>query len=147
MYAKARHYLFLMPLRIPEDELRFRTSRAGGPGGQHVNKTSTKVEVLWDVAGSPALSERQRTRLLEKLRSRIDSAGILRVSAGERRSQHQNREAAVERLHARVHRALKMPKPRKKTKPSAAAKRARLQEKRRRGELKKQRGSVDSNDA
>ena len=128
-----------MPFTVPLEELDIRASRSGGPGGQHVNTSSTRVEVRWNVAESPNLSTTERDRLLEKLASRIDRQGVLRVVASARRSQLQNREAAIERLRALVDTALQQPKPRKKTKPSKAAKAARLKEKRRRAERKQRR--------
>jgi len=132
-----------MSFRIPDSELSFRASRAGGPGGQHVNQSSTKVEVRWQVTESPSITEAERERLLEKLTSRIDSKGFLRVVADERRSQLRNREAAVERLNELVREALKTPKPRSKTKPPASANRKRLEDKRKRGAQKQQRRPVD----
>ncbi len=135
-----------MTFRIPEPELSFRASRAGGPGGQHVNQSSTRVEVRWQVTESPSLTEDQRERLIEKLSSRIDSRGFLRVVAEERRSQLRNREAAVERLNALVSEALKRPKARRKTKPPASSNRKRLEDKRRRGTQKRQRRPVDKDD-
>ena len=135
-----------MDFQIPDAELSFRATRAGGPGGQHVNQTSTRVEVRWQVTTSPSLTETQRERLLEKLSSRIDSRGFLRVVAEERRSQLRNREAAVERLNALVQAALKTPKPRKKTKPPRSADRRRLDEKRQRSIQKQQRRPVDKDE-
>ncbi len=135
-----------MPFTVPERELQFRAGPAGGPGGQHVNRASTRVEVRWDVASSPSISDSQRQTLLEKLASRIDSRGILRVTADERRSQMQNREMAVERLNTLVRRALEKPKPRKKTKPTPAAREKRLAEKRRHSERKRDRRVVDPED-
>ena len=132
-----------MDFQIPDAELSFRATRAGGPGGQHVNQTATRVEVRWQVTTSPSLTEAQRERLLEKLSSRIDSRGYIRVVAEERRSQLRNREAAVERLNELVQAALKTPKPRKKTKPPASANRKRLDEKRHRSVQKQQRRPVD----
>jgi ribosome-associated protein len=126
-------------LRIPRSELSVQASRSGGPGGQHVNTSSTRIEVWWDVAGSPALSEEQRTRLLARLASRLDGEGRLRVVASESRSQARNREAAVERLREIVAAALRVPKPRKRTKPSRAAKAARVEAKRRRSATKRER--------
>jgi ribosome-associated protein len=126
-------------LRLPLAELEFRASRSGGPGGQHVNTSSTRVEVWWDVARSPALSETQRSRLLARLDTRLDSAGRLRLVAATSRSQWRNREEAVERLRDLVARALEVPKPRKRTKPSRAAKAARLDDKRRRSARKQER--------
>ncbi len=135
-----------MPFTIPDSELSFRASRAGGPGGQHVNRAATRVEVRWNVVMSPSLSAAQRELLLRKLASRIDSDGDLRVVADERRSQLQNRQAAVERLNVMVQQALEEPPPRKKTKPPPAAKEARLQEKRRRSRIKLERRRPDLGD-
>lgn len=135
-----------MSFEIPESELSFRATRAGGPGGQHVNQSSTRVELRWNVASSTSLSETQRARLLEKLSSRIDSKGILRVVADSRRSQLQNREAAFARMSELVNEALKTPKPRKKTRPPASANRKRLDDKRKRSDRKQQRRPVDLNE-
>jgi len=131
--------------QIPEAELRFRASRAGGPGGQHVNKASTRVEVLWDVARSPDLDPPRRARLLERLGSRVDAEGVLRVVAAERRSQRQNRLAAIARLQTLVDEALYDPPVRKPTRPSAGARKRRLERKRRRGATKalRRRGPED----
>lgn len=128
---------------VPLDELRFQASRAGGPGGQHVNKAATRIEVRWNVRESRTLTAAQRARLLDKLRTRIATDGTLRIAAEDHRSQWRNRAAAVERLQALVAGALRRPKPRKKTKPSRAAKERRLAEKRRRGTRKQQRRPVD----
>lgn len=132
-----------MDFQIPDAELSFRATRSGGPGGQHVNQTSTRVEVRWQVTTSPSLTEAQKGRLLEKLGSRIDSRGFIRVVADERRSQLRNREAAVNRLNELVQAALKTPKPRRKTRPPASANRKRLDEKRQRSIQKKQRRPVE----
>lgn len=126
-------------LSIPRGELAFRASRAGGPGGQHVNTSSTRVELLWSVTTSSALDESQRTRLTEKLARRLDGTGTLRVVASDSRSQRQNRERAELRLVAMIAAALVVPKRRKATKPSRAAKQARLDQKKRRSSLKKDR--------
>ena len=126
-------------LRVPLAELDFRASRSGGPGGQHVNTSSTRVEVWWDVAGSPTLSEDQRQRLLARLASRLDGAGRLRLVSSTSRSQLRNREDVTERLRELVAEALTIPKVRKRTRPSRAAKAARLESKRRRGETKRER--------
>ena len=135
-----------MSFTVPPEELQFRASRASGPGGQHVNTSATRVEVRWDVANSPSLTEAQRARLIKRLGSRIDSRGVLRVVADERRSQARNREAAAARLGELVTGALKERKPRKKTKPSRAAKQQRLAEKRKRSERKRERRTVDPED-
>jgi ribosome-associated protein len=126
-------------LRLPLAELEFRASRAGGPGGQHVNTSSTRVEVWWDVAGSPSLSEVQRARLLTRLGTRLDGAGRLRLVAGGSRSQLRNREAVTERLAELVAAALVVPKARKRTRPTRASKAARLDSKRRRSAIKRDR--------
>lgn len=128
---------------IPRAELTYRATRSGGPGGQHVNTSSTKVELTWNVATTPSLTDEQRARILEKLATRIDESGTLRVVAGDSRSQHQNREAATERFAELVAGALHRPKPRRRTKPPRASKEARLKEKKQRAEVKKKRGRVD----
>jgi ribosome-associated protein len=124
---------------IPRSELLYRASRAGGPGGQHVNTSSTRIELLWDFARSRALDDAARARLAEKLAARLDAEGNVRIVASDRRSQQQNRAAAEERLVELVRRALTIPKVRKATKPSRAAKEKRLAEKRRRAERKRRR--------
>ncbi len=128
---------------VPAAELSFRATRAGGPGGQHVNRTSTRVEVLWDVAHSPCLDEARRRLLLERLGSRLTASGVLRVVASGRRSQLQNRLAAVERLRTLVAQALREAPPRRPTRPPRAAREQRLAEKRRRAEVKTRRRAVD----
>ncbi len=135
-----------MTFTVPEAELQFRATRSGGPGGQHVNTSSTRVEVVWDVARSPSLTDAQRERVLRKLSTRIDSRGRLRVAAGERRSQLQNRQAARERLNALVTEALRRPRPRKPTKPSKAAIERRLTEKQRRRQRKQERRTPGRDD-
>jgi ribosome-associated protein len=127
---------------IPLAELSFRFSRSSGPGGQHVQKSSTRVELLFDVANSPSLSESQRARVLERLSGYIDSAGVLRLVAQSERSQLRNREEAVTRFQTLMRRALKRRKRRKPTRPTAASKERRLREKRRRSEIKQKRGKV-----
>ena len=124
-------------VRIPLAELRFRASRAGGPGGQHVNTSSTRVELSWDIARSPSLSEDERQRLLTRLASRLDSDGMLRLVASGSRSQYRNRIDATERLRDLVSSALVVRKTRKKTRPTRASQERRLQDKQRRGELKR----------
>jgi ribosome-associated protein len=128
-----------MSYTIPDAELEIRATRAGGPGGQHVNKVSTRIEVFWDVAKSPSLSSDLRNRLLSRLGSRIDSRGRMRVVAADSRSQTRNRDAAVERLRVLVADALRPRKVRKPTKPTAAARERRLTEKKRRQERKRER--------
>jgi ribosome-associated protein len=133
-------YLEITPaLLLPLAELEFRATRSGGPGGQHVNTSSTRVEVWWDLRASPTLSDDQRARLLERLSSRLDGEGRLRVVASDSRSQHRNRETATERLRELVAAALAVRKPRKRTKPTRASKAARREAKRRRSALKRDR--------
>jgi ribosome-associated protein len=133
-------YLEITPdLRLPLSELDYRASRSGGPGGQHVNTSSTRIEVWWDVGTSPSLTEQQRSRLLHRLGPRLDGEGRLRLVASESRSQLRNRDAATERLREMVAAALAVPKPRKRTKPTRAAKAARLEAKRRRSVTKRER--------
>jgi len=131
------------PFVVPEAELDIRATRAGGPGGQHVNKASTRIEVVWDVAASPALSDAQRARLLATLASRLDGRGRLRVVADATRSQLRNRERAVARLHEIVRAALRVPRRRKPTRPSKAAVERRLEAKRQRGARKRGRRPPD----
>jgi ribosome-associated protein len=118
---------------IPLDELDWRFSGSGGPGGQHANTSNTRVEVRFDVAGSPSLSPAQRARLLERV------GPVVRVVAADTRSQARNRELALARLRERLADALRTPRARRATAPSAAGRRRRLEAKRRRGDLKRQR--------
>jgi len=124
---------------VSEDELTLKTSRSGGPGGQNVNKLNTRVTVLFDVAGSPSLSDNQKKRILSKLPTRIDKHGVLHVVSQKHRSQEGNRQAATERLQQLLQEALKLAPIRRKTKTPAAARERRLQEKKQRGRLKQQR--------
>ncbi len=128
---------------IPMSELTFRATRSGGPGGQHVNTSATRVELTWDVKASPSLSDAQRARILKRLSNRIDASGVLRLVAGRTRSQHRNREEAAARFADMIAKALRRPKKRKKTRPPRRSKEKRLRQKKRRGELKKLRGRVD----
>jgi ribosome-associated protein len=133
-------YLEITPhLLLPLSELDYHATRSGGPGGQHVNTSSTRIEVWWDVSASPTLTDEQRARLLDRLATRLDGEGRLRIVASESRSQLRNREAATERLREIVAAALAVAKPRKRTKPSRAAKAARLESKRRRSATKRDR--------
>jgi ribosome-associated protein len=127
-------------LVIPDAELVERFSRSSGPGGQSVNTTDSRVELRWDVAASTALSDEQRSRLLERLHGRLVD-GVISIAASEHRSQLQNRTAARARLRMLLTDALAPPPPaRRATRPSRAAKQRRLDAKRRRGELKANRG-------
>jgi ribosome-associated protein len=128
-------------LIIPDAELVERFSRSSGPGGQSVNTTDSRVELSWDVAASTALSDVQRARVLDRLAGRLVD-GVLTIAASEQRSQFQNRAAARRRLQSLLADALSPPSPaRRATKPSRAAKARRVEEKRRRGDLKAARRS------
>lgn len=120
-------------LRIPLDELEWRFTASGGPGGQHANRSNTRAEVRFDIAGSPSLGPRQRAKLLERFGPSI------RVAADDERSQTRNRTLAQERLVQRLAGALRVTTPRRPTNPTAGSRERRLQEKRRRGEQKRQR--------
>jgi ribosome-associated protein len=126
-------------LSIPRSELDVRVSRSSGAGGQHVNKTSSRVEIFWNVLASRALSEEQRTRLREKLASRLTTEGSVRVVASDMRSQSRNRDLAEERLVELVKRALIIPRKRTATKPTRAAKEARLESKKLHSSKKRER--------
>ena len=126
-------------LAIPRSELEYRATRSGGPGGQHVNTSSTRIELLWDLPGSQAITDDQRARLRTKLVSRLDSDGRVRVVASTHRSQRQNRREAEERLAALIKYALRVPKKRRPTKPTRAAREKRLAEKKRRSVIKRER--------
>jgi ribosome-associated protein len=126
-------------LSIPRIELDVRVSRSSGAGGQHVNKTSSRVEIFWNVRASRALSEEQRARLSEKLASRLTTEGAVRVVASDMRSQTRNRELAEERLADLVRRALIVPKTRRATKPTRASKEARLESKKQHSTKKRER--------
>jgi ribosome-associated protein len=117
-------------IAVPRSELVYRASRSGGAGGQHVNTSSTRIELLWDFQGSAALDEPQKERVRHKLMARIDAQGMLRVVAGNRRSQLQNRGAAEEQLAKLVSGALHVPKRRRPTAPTRASKQKRLDGKR-----------------
>ncbi len=127
---------------IPMSELSFRFARSGGPGGQHANRSATQVELLFDVANSPSLNETQRRRALRKLKSRLDTEGVLHLVSQETRSQHRNREEVVERFQELMRDALRVRKRRLPTRPSRAARERRLEQKRRRSEKKRRRRPV-----
>ena len=124
---------------IPRSELNVRATRAGGPGGQHVNTSSTRIEITWDVTRTRALTEDERARVVERLGARVSDEGTVRVVASDSRSQRQNREHAEARLGHLLRRALAVPKARKRTRAPRGAVEARLEGKRRQGERKRQR--------
>jgi ribosome-associated protein len=122
-------------LDLPLSEVTWRATTSGGPGGQHANRTLSRVEVEFDVHASATLGPRQRTRLLERY------GPVVRAAAGESRSQARNRERALERLAARIHDGLRMEPERRATRPTAASQRRRVEDKRRRAETKRRRRS------
>jgi len=126
-------------LRIPEAELEERFIRSSGPGGQNVNKVATAVQLRFDVRRSPFLAEDVRERLLTQEKNRITEDGVLIIEARRYRSQERNRQDARERLIKVLRRAIVPPKPRKRTRPTRASNLKRLEDKKRRGERKRQR--------
>jgi ribosome-associated protein len=129
-------------LVIPAAEIRELASRSGGPGGQHVNKTSTRVTLRWDLARSRVLGDRQRARLLDRLASRLTREGVLVVHAARSRSRARNRELARERIAELVGVALRRARPRRPTRPTGASRERRLEGKKHRSRIKAGRGSV-----
>lgn len=130
-------------VEIGDEELRFVTSRASGPGGQNVNKVETRVSVLFDVDASPSLDAEARARLHERLAGRISRTGVLRVTCQRHRTQAANREGAVARLVELLASALREEAPRRPTRVPRAAKRRRLEAKRRRAAVKAGRSAPD----
>jgi ribosome-associated protein len=120
-------------VRVPRSELQVSFAASGGPGGQHANRSNTRVDLRFDVGSSSAFSEAQRERILERLGSEV------RVVVDDERSQARNRALAEERLVARLQSALHVERPRKQTKPTRSSKRRRMDAKSRRGEVKRQR--------
>ena len=131
-------------LYIPEDSLIFRLSRSSGPGGQNVNKLSTRVTVLFDVCGCSRLSDAQKRRILAMLANRADKNGVVRVVCQKHRTQRANRTAAVERLQQLLAEALKTRPVRIETAVPYSVRQQRLDQKRQRGLLKRQRAKKDS---
>jgi len=133
-------------VEIPGSELELTVSRAGGPGGQNVNKVETRVQICFRVAGSPSLSKFQQEQLLQTLRSRLDADTTLRVTVDETRSQFSNRDIALARLAAILSAGLKPRKKRIPTRRSASSHRRRQETKRKIGEKKKLRKPLKDND-
>ena len=125
---------------IPIDELEWRFTGSGGPGGQHANTANTRVEVAFDIANSPSLGPRQQARLLERL------GPTVRVTASDSRSQARNRQLALDRLRSKLADALRIPKDRRATKPTKAAKERRLEAKHHRSEIKRARRTPPSDE-
>jgi ribosome-associated protein len=126
-------------LSIPRSELDVRVSRSSGAGGQHVNKTSSRVEIFWNIQTSRSLGDDQRARLLDKLSSRLTSDGSVRVVASDMRSQSRNRDLAEERLADLVRKALVIPRKRRPTRPTRASKETRLEKKKLQSRKKRER--------
>jgi ribosome-associated protein len=127
---------------IPLAELSFRFSRSGGPGGQHVQKSSTRVELLFDVANSPSLSDAQRSQVLKRLAGYVDTTGVLHLTSQSERSQLRNREAVISRFRSMMREALKRRKRRRPTRPTARSRERRLRKKRERSQKKRERRKV-----
>ncbi|MEP6261060.1 MAG: alternative ribosome rescue aminoacyl-tRNA hydrolase ArfB [Gillisia sp.] len=119
-----------------KQELVYKAVKSSGPGGQHVNKTASKVIVQYDIPQSAAILQEEKTLLLEKLSSRLTNEGILIMDSSESRSQHKNKELVTERILNVVAGALKKQKPRKKTRPTKASKLKRLHEKKAKSAIK-----------
>jgi ribosome-associated protein len=128
-------------LEIPDREVLVRTSRSSGPGGQHANVTASRVEAVFDVAASSALTDEQKRRVMARLGPRVTAV------AQESRGQARNRELALERLATRLAHALEVPKPRTKTRPTASSRRRREEDKRRRSQTKRGRSRRLDDDA
>ncbi len=133
-------------IAISDNEISFGFSRSSGPGGQNVNKVSTAVQLRFDITDSPSLPDDVKKRLIKLAGNRVTGDGILLIDARRSRSQSQNREDALERLKSLILKALHKPKPRKKTKPTAASKEKRLRQKKARSKLKDSRKRVNETD-
>ncbi|MFV8225134.1 alternative ribosome rescue aminoacyl-tRNA hydrolase ArfB [Christiangramia aquimixticola] len=120
-------------------ELQYKAVKSSGPGGQHANKTATRVELSFDVENSEAISENEKARILRKLTGRINKEGVLKMSSQDSRSQLANKQLVTDDFLAEIKKALKKVKPRKKTKPTKASKLKRLQSKKKKSELKSSR--------
>lgn len=128
---------------LPAAELSFTASRSSGPGGQHVNTSDTRIQVRWNLENTTAMTEAQKNNLRRALQSRLTSEGDLILASDRHRSQKRNREEVIQRLAALIRENLEPPKPRRKSRPSQASKERRLAEKKRRSQLKKDRGGPD----
>lgn len=133
-------------IAIPVSELSFRYARSSGPGGQHVQRTETKVELLFDLAGSPSLSEEQRRLALSRLGGRVDQQGILHLASQAGRSQADNRADVLDRFRRLLAAAFRPAKARRPTRPTSAARRQRMEQKRQRSQAKRLRCRVSSDE-
>lgn len=134
-------------IALQDDEVQLKAVRASGPGGQHVNKVSTAIELRFDVRGSPSLPEGVRARLYKLSGNRLTMDGVLVLVAQDHRSQELNRQAAIERLAELIRKAAEPPPPpRKKTRPTLASKKRRLEGKARRSGVKAMRGKPRGDD-
>ncbi len=129
---------------IPDEELTFTASRSSGPGGQNVNKVSTRMTLCFDLDNSPSFSEDRKARIREQLATRITKSGVLRITAQKHRSQAANKELALERFVALINDALVETPPRRPTRISRQARRQRLADKKHRSRIKQHRGRVDA---
>jgi ribosome-associated protein len=128
---------------IPEDELTFTASRSGGPGGQHVNKVSSRITLLWDLEASPSLTPEQKETVRRRLRRRISDAGVLRLSVSDSRSQAANRKLAIVRFLELLAAALAPRKARRPTRPTTGSREKRLTQKKTRSRVKRLRGAPE----
>ena len=126
-------------VKIPVAELHFQFVRSSGPGGQHVNRSATQVELTFDLAGSPSLDDAQKERAGAALKSYVDQGGVLRLTSQLSRSQWRNRQDVTARFVELMRRALRVPKKRRPTRPTAASQERRLDTKRRRSKVKRER--------
>jgi ribosome-associated protein len=124
-------------LQIPLSEISISFIRSSGPGGQHVNKTSTQAELVFDLGNSPSINESDKAWLISRMATKLDSSGTLRVTSQEYRSQLRNKQDALEKLEAMLKSAITRPKPRKKSKPSRSAVETRIRSKKKAGEKKR----------
>jgi len=126
-------------VRIPLAELHYQFVRSSGPGGQHVNRSATQVELTFNLAGSPSLSDEQKARAHATLKSYVDKDGVVHLASQTFRSQLRNREEVTARFVKLMRRALRVPKKRRPTRPTAASQERRLESKRRRSAVKRER--------
>jgi ribosome-associated protein len=133
-------------LSIPRHELRFEATTSSGPGGQHVNRSRTRITLLFDVEMSTALSPDQKRRVWTKLATRIDRVGRVRVRCGRHRSQAMNREETIRRFAALIRDALRYERRRVATRPSTPQRKRRLKDKRKRSEIKRRRRAPSADD-